>query len=39
MTKKPSCHLPFNVETGELGMREGRVIKTQISDQLTLCLF
>lgn len=39
MTKKTSCHLPFNVETGDLGMREGTVIKTRISDQLTPRLF
>lgn len=39
MTKKTSCHLPFNVERGELGTRKGKGIKTQILDQLTLCIF
>lgn len=27
MTKKTSCHLPFEVERGELGIREGTVKK------------
>lgn len=30
MTKKTSCHLPFNVERGELERKEGTVIKTVI---------
>lgn len=38
MTKKTSCHLPFNVERQKLETRQGNVIKTRISDQLTLCL-
>lgn len=31
MTKKTSCHLPFEVERGELGIREGTVKKTMNS--------
>lgn len=39
MTKKTSCHLPFNVERGELGTRAGTVIKTGVLGQLTVAVF
>ena len=36
MTKKASCHLPFNVERGVLGARKGTMLKYQFRSADTL---